>query len=1189
MRTFTAPLTELNEYVEILSCLRRGDTPVLATGCIDSQKCHLIHGIGEQVGMRVIITYNELKAKEIYEDYKLYDRDVCFYPAKDIMFFSADIHGNAIVRDRLKTIRRLLEYRTGRKGRNSHGDGFTVVLSLEAAMDRVLPFQFIEDNLVVIRQQDLVDLGKLHQHLVHLGYERCGQVEGPGQFAVRGGILDIFPLTEEVPYRIEFWDDEVDTIRSFDVGSQRSIENVEELIIYPAAEVILDENTKVAGIRRLMAEKEEQVKALRLQMKTEEAHRLSETVEEFKDNLEIYSGSFGIESYIKYFYDNTVSFLDYFDPEDTIYFLDEPGRLAEKGEAVELEFRESMSNRLEKGYILPGQADILWEHKALLAGLSRYKTVALSTLDTRSGVLAPKRKYELTVKSVNPYNNNFALLVKDLTQYKKNGYRVVLVCGSRTRAERISADLREQELNAFYSEDVDREVQPGQIVTVYGGLHRGFEYPLIKLVIISESDIFGAEKKKKKKKQKAYEGSHIASFSELHVGDYVVHENHGLGIYKGIEKIDVGKVTKDYIKIEYGGGGVLYVLATGLDVLQKYAGAEAKKPKLNKLNSIEWKNTKSKVKASVETVARDLVELYAKRQAENGYQFGEDTVWQREFEEMFPYQETDDQLRAIEDTKRDMESRKIMDRLICGDVGYGKTEIAIRAAFKAVSDGKQVVLLVPTTILAQQHYNTFVQRMKDFPISVDMLSRFRTPSEQKKALERLRKGSLDILIGTHRVLSSDVVFKDLGLLIVDEEQRFGVAHKEKIKKLRENIDVLTLSATPIPRTLHMSLAGIRDMSVLEEPPVDRLPIQTYVLEYNEEIVREAINRELVRGGQVYYVYNRVNGIDEVADRITKLVPDANVAFAHGQMSERELERIMFDFINGEIDVLISTTIIETGLDISNVNTMIIEDADRLGLSQLYQLRGRVGRSNRTAYAFLMYKRNKMLREIAEKRLAAIKEFTELGSGFKIAMRDLEIRGAGNLLGERQHGHMEAVGYDLYCKMLNEAVRTMKGETVDVKTFETMVDFDMDAYIPPSYIRSEAQKLDMYKRVAEIENREEMMDLQDEFIDRFGELPQAVDNLLHIALIKALAHRVYVTEVRYSGDTLRLIMDKEAKLDVTGIPGLLEKFNGQLKLIPGQPVEFRYQFRSSKRGIRSELYERFQSMEKLLTEFETLLL
>ena len=583
-------------------------------------------------------------------------------------------------------------------------------------------------------------------------------------------------------------------------------------------------------------------------------------------------------------------------------------------------------------------------------------------------------------------------------------------------------------------------------------------------------------------------------------------------------------------------------------MIQKYAGADAKPPKLNKLGGQEWNKTKNRVHKAVQIVAQDLVKLYAARQEKQGFVYGPDTVWQREFEEMFQFEETDDQLQAIADTKKDMESTKIMDRLVCGDVGFGKTEIAIRAAFKAVQEDKQVVYLVPTTILAQQHYNTFVQRMKDFPVRVDLLCRFRTPAEQKKTLEDLKKGAVDILIGTHRVLSKDVKFKDLGLLIVDEEQRFGVTHKEKIKQLKNNIDVLTLTATPIPRTLHMSLIGIRDMSVLEEAPNERQEIQTYVCEYNEEMIREAISRELNRGGQVYYVYNRVNTIVEMSNTIAKLVPEANVAFAHGQMKERELERIMYDFINGDIDVLVSTTIIETGLDISNVNTMIIHDADTMGLSQLYQLRGRVGRSNRTAYAFLMYKRNKMLKEVAEKRLSAIREFTELGSGFKIAMRDLEIRGAGNLLGEAQHGHMEAVGYDLYCKMLNESVRELKGEQQIHEKYETVMDLDIDAYIPDKYIRNEYQKLDIYKRIAMIESREEQDDMLEELLDRFGEPPKAVQNLLSIARLKAEAHQAFITEVTQKGDFIKLVMYEKTQADPKKIEQMVQKYQGKMKFV-----------------------------------------
>ena len=842
-----------------------------------------------------------------------------------------------------------------------------------------------------------------------------------------------------------------------------------------------------------------------------------------------------------------------------------------------------MMQRLEKGYLLPGQMKLLSGTATALSRLTENHTLGLSTLDPARGHFRVVNQYSMSVRSVNPYNNSFELLVKDLARWKKDGYRVILLSGSRTRAGRLAADLTENGVTAFYSEDMDRVPEPGEIMTACGNIHRGFEYPLIKFVVISESDVFGKEHKKKKR-QKTYEGQKIQSFTELSVGDYVVHENHGLGVYRGIEKIVVDKVAKDYMKIEYAGNSFLYVLATQLDAIQKYAGADAKQPKLNKLGTQDWNKTKTRVRTAVKAIAQDLVKLYAVRQAKNGFVYSEDTVWQREFEEAFPYDETDDQLAAIEATKKDMESTKIMDRLICGDVGYGKTEIAIRAAFKAIQDGKQVVFLVPTTILAQQHYNNFVQRMKDFPVRVDLLCRFRTQKEQTKTLADTKKGLVDILIGTHRVLSKDVQFKDLGLLIIDEEQRFGVTHKEKIKQLRENVDVLTLTATPIPRTLHMSLIGIRDMSVLEEAPSERVPIQTYVMEYNEEMVREAISRELARGGQVYYVYNRVNTIVEMTNTLAKLAPEANVAFAHGQMKEHELERIMYDFINGEIDVLVSTTIIETGLDISNVNTMIIHDADNMGLSQLYQLRGRVGRSNRTAYAFLMYKRNKMLKEVAEKRLHAIREFTDLGSGFKIAMRDLEIRGAGNLLGAEQHGHMEAVGYDLYCKMLNEAVKEQKGEWQENEEFETTIDLDVNAFIPERYIKNEMQKLDIYKRIAGIESEEERDDMLEELMDRFGEPPRSVQNLLSIASLKALAHRCYFTEVAQKGDFIRFTMFEHAIADPVKIEELVKRGKGRLKFVIDTNPYFLY---SKPRKSGNDNQDVLYVVGELLKEFQAL--
>ena len=1167
---FANPLVDLAEYTDMKQDLDQGKGPVQISGVTDSQKVHVMHELSKDNPWRLVVTYDDTRAKEIFDDFSYFEPNTWLYPARDLLFYSSDIHGNLLTRQRMQVFKHLLE-----------DEGGVVVTTVDGLMDHLLPLSMIKESCLNIMVGQTLDMEEIKHLLTGMGYERMGQVDGMGQFSVRGGILDVFPLTEEVPVRIELWGDEVDSIRSFDAESQRSIQQMDEVTIYPAAELILTKKDIEEGILCLEADEKKQEKAFRDQKKPEEAQRIrravGELVESLKEGFDVQT----LDAYIRYFCKDTVSFLDYMkevgakvtlvssttetgkQTSGLTLILDEPQRMKEKAETVETEFRESMSHRLEQGYILPGQADLLFASKTVLADCHTPHSIFMTGLDQRLPGMTPKAKYSLTGKNLNSYQNSFEILIKDLTKWKKDGYRVVLLSASRTRASRLAGDLREYDLRAFCPEDAGRPVAPGEIMVTYGKLHKGFEYPLIKFVVITEGDMFGVEKRKKKRKKYNYEGKKISSFSELSVGDYVVHESHGLGVYKGIEKIEQDHVIKDYIKVEYGDGGNLYLPATRLEGIQKYAGADAKVPKLNKLGGTEWTKTKTKVRTAVREIAKELVELYAARQDAEGFQYGPDTVWQKEFEEMFPYDETDDQLTAIDDTKRDMESKKIMDRLICGDVGYGKTEIALRAAFKAVQEEKQVVYLVPTTILAQQIYNTFVQRMKDFPVRVDMMSRFRTPGEMKKTVEGLKKGYVDIIVGTHRVLSKDVQFKNLGLLIVDEEQRFGVTHKEKIKQMKQNVDVLTLTATPIPRTLHMSLIGIRDMSVLEEPPVDRVPIQTYVMEYNDEMIREAIHRELGRGGQVYYVYNRVNNIDEVANHVASLVPDANVAFAHGQMNEHQLEKIMLDFINGDIDVLVSTTIIETGLDIPNANTMIIQDADRLGLSQLYQIRGRIGRSNRTSYAFLMYKRDKMLKEDAEKRLQAIREFTELGSGIKIAMRDLEIRGAGNILGAEQHGHMEAVGYDLYCKMLNEAVIALKGGQEEEETFETVVDCDIDAFIPDGYIKNEYLKLDVYKRISAIETDDEYMDMQDELIDRFGDIPKSVDNLLRVAELKAMAHRAYVTEVDINTQEIRIELYPKAKLDVTGIPALIAGYKTALRFAQGEKPVLFYQDKGKK--------------------------
>ena len=1122
MKALLQPLEAVAGFDDLKKQLQKELGIVSVYGCLDSQKANLAAALA-QGRTALLVAENERTARELYEDMRLYSRNVFYCPRRDLIFFQADISGNLLTRQRMQAFRALAEQ-----------ENAIIVTSTGGCMDYLLPVRVLKNKRLRIQAGEELELTGLTRKLAELGYERFGEVDAAGQFAVRGDILDIFPLTEENPWRIEFFGDEVDSIRSFDPESQRSIENLQDIVLYPASEEPGQEE--------------------------------------------------GEPSRADFYRSLTDSLPDYL-PDDGLLILDEPARIAESAEAIFLEYQEAMKHRLEEGKIAPEAANRMLSPALMESVWERHHTAAVSLMQLRQGTAVLSGEYSVLARSLSPYNNQFPMLVKDLKKWKRSGYRAVLLSASRTRGKRLVEDLRGEDLNAVYSEDEDRILQPGEILVTYGNARRGFEYPMQKFVLITETDIFGAEQKKKRKKT-VRNGEKIHSFSELSVGDFVVHESHGLGIYRGIESVEVDHVAKDYIRIEYSGGSSLYVPATSLEVLQKYSGSEGHHPRVNKLGGKEWDKTRSRVKGAVKDIAEDLVKLYAARQGESGYQYGPDTEWQREFEEMFPFEETDDQLAAIEDTKRDMESGKIMDRLICGDVGYGKTEIAIRAAFKAVQENKQVVLLCPTTILAQQHYNTFVQRMKDFPVRIDMLSRFRTAAQQKKTIADVKKGMVDILIGTHRVLSKDIVFKDLGLLIIDEEQRFGVTHKERIKQMKKNVDVLTLSATPIPRTLHMSLIGIRDMSVLEEPPLDRMPVQTYVMEYDEEMVREAISRELARDGQVYYVYNRVSDIADVAARIRALVPEANVAFAHGQMKEQELESIMYDFINGDIDVLVSTTIIETGMDISNVNTLIICDADRMGLSQLYQLRGRVGRSNRNAYAFLMYRKNKMLKEEAEKRLHAIREFTELGSGVRIAMRDLEIRGAGNLLGAEQHGHMEAVGYDLYCKMLSEAVREAKGEEIQ-EDFETSVDLTINAFIPASYIPEEGQKLELYKRIAGIENQEEAEDMLDELLDRFGEPPLSVRSLMDVAVVKAAAHRAWITEIRQTGEEIRISFFERARLNPAVFPALMaeEQYRNCLVFHMGKPPYLIYRPKGTDRRPENVLKKLMELCGKLTRPVE----
>ena len=1182
MKHWSDFLEEAGEYSAARRALREGRTSqkgaVGIFGCIDAAKGHIVHSLGQGYDFRLLITADEQKARRYCEDLSNFEPNVWYYPARDLLFFNADIQGNEITAQRMTVISRILEYGTG-----------TIVTTIDGCMDALVPLDQIRRNTIEIHVGDRIDTGKLKKQLVYMGYERCGRVSSPGQFSVRGGILDIFTLTLDHPVRIELWDDEVDTLRFFDKESQRSLdETAEQIRIYPASEVVLDEGSVYAGLRRIEEECAGCEKALRKQMRTEEAHRLRAMVDSLAEDMKEGMITGAVNGYMKYFFEETVAFPDYFS-DNVCVFLDEPVRLDEKLTALQKEFQESMRMRLEKGYILPGQADALYSRKDIIWKLEKHRLAVLGGLEQRDSLVTTGPHITLMSRNVNTYQNRITELTADLARWSREQYRIVLLSASRTRARRMAENLRHDYLLAAdYTEEEGALPLPGRILVTTGTLAQGFEYPLLHAVVITEHDMFGSHNRKKRRKKRTYSGQAISSFQELMPGDYVVHESHGLGIYRGVQKMESRGITRDYLKIEYGDGGNLYVPITQFDQVQKYASSDAAKtPKLNRLGGKEWKQTHAKVKGAVQQVAKELVSLYAARQSKSGYAFSPDNIWQTEFEELFPYTETEDQLEAIQAVKQDMESTKIMDRLVCGDVGFGKTEVAIRAAFKAVQDGKQVVYLCPTTILAQQHYNTFVQRMSSYPIRIDLLCRFRTPAQQKKTVEDLKKGLVDIVIGTHRVLSKDVVFKDLGLLIVDEEQRFGVTHKEKIKQLKNTVDVLTLTATPIPRTLHMSLIGIRDLSMLEEPPLDRTPIQTYVMEHDDEMIREAINRELARGGQVYYVYNRVENIAATAARLQQMLPDAVVEFAHGQMSERQLERIMLDFVNGEIDVLVSTTIIETGLDISNVNTIIIQDADRFGLSQLYQLRGRVGRTNRTSYAFMTYTPGKILREVAEKRLEAIRQFTDLGSGVRIAMRDLEIRGAGTLLGASQSGHMEAVGYDLYCKMLNMAIKNLKEDQEEnlLQTFETQIEIALNAYIPSSYISSENQKMEMYKRISSIEGKDDFMDVQDEIIDRFGNAPAVVNNLLLVALTKARAHENYVTEVIAKPEQITLRMIPNAPVNSDRVLPFMQAYDGRMRFISGDTPGFTYK---EKRGELMEpkdqiiiLNEIFERMEKTL--------
>lgn len=1103
MEALAKVLPKMKKFNDYINDVNKGNFPITLSGLSDSGKVHFIYSTRFYTDKPVVIvTYNELELKKIKEDMKFFsDENILVFPKKEVVYYDIDTMNKDATMDRLSIYKKLY-----------NNDSCIILTTIEALMQRTISKNKLFSNVLQLEVGMTLLLEELTNKLVSLGYERTDMVEGRGNFCVRGGIVDVFPLTTENPIRIEFWGDEIDSIRVFDVESQRTIEPIKEINILPAEEFLVNsEELETVG------------------------NKILEKYPNAVSDIEIIkNGNYlsKIDKYFEFFFEDTSSLLDYIS-KDALVFVDEPTRIVSKCQAISTDNKEFIESFLDKNKIIPSYTKSMYSYLDIQYMLEKKNIINLERVDVNTH--AKRNGYSFNCREVNFFRGSMDIFVQEVQEAHDNGKIVLILGGTISKARGIATMLLEHNVPSIFLEKLeDAFLTTKQIVVIPGSLSEGIEYVDINLVIAA-GEISTIKESKRSYKPSIFKEGKKVVFADLNVGDYIVHATHGIGQYIGIHTLTVDGIKRDYIKLKYKDEDTLYIPTSQLDSIRKYMGAGENAPKLNRLGSKEFANTKAKVKAGLKDIAKGLIELYAKRRQAVGYSFSKDTVWQKDFEDAFPYQETDDQLRCIEEVKKDMESPRPMDRLLCGDVGYGKTEVAIRAAFKAVMDGKQVAYLVPTTILAQQQYEAFRDRMKNYPVKVNVLNRFKSTKEKNEILKQLKNGELDIIIGTHRIIQKDIGFKDLGLLIIDEEHRFGVAHKEKIKKLKENVDVLTMTATPIPRTMHMSIVGIRDMSVIYEPPHNRKPVQTYVLEYDEEVIKEAIIKELEREGQVFYLFNRVEGIERKASEISNMVPEARVAVAHGKMTGTELENIMADFIEKKIDVLICTTILETGIDIPNANTIIIEDADRLGLAQLYQIRGRVGRSDKTAYAYITYRKNKLLAEASEKRLKAIKEFTEFGSGFKIALRDLEIRGAGNILGPEQHGHMEAVGYEMYCKLLDEAVREIKGETV-LPEVDTQIDLKITAYIPTSYIENINQKIEVYQDIANMDKEEQISEIIDELIDRYGDIPKEVMNLLDVARVKILARSLKILNVTQKGDNVIFEFDdpetiKEGKVQI----------------------------------------------------------
>lgn len=1104
MKYLIQELENTQKFKEYISDVKNKISPIELSGLADVGKVQIISATREVVKRPIlIITYNEIKAKKMLEDLKYFMKNIDYFPRREIVAYDYEVESKDIPYERIEVLNKIKENKTD-----------IVITTVEALMQKMISKELLYKYVIQFKIGDTYDLETIKQNLILLGYERNDLVENKGQFSIRGGIVDI-GLSEKQGIRIEFWGDEVDSIRYFNIASQRSTEMVQEVLIEPAHEFIVENIEDVCK-------------------------KIEQKYNEQSDIEMIRNGSYisKIDKYFNEFYEEQNTILDYIN-KNYIIFIDENSKIEARKNNIILDNNNLIKSLIEKEKFIP---ETIKNISGFEYDLKNMQTIYLQESD----LYTHQNRYEFRYRTINFFKSEIDIVIADIKTYINDNKKIIILGGTQNTCKKILNLLNDRQIPHKYAEKIEN-VKNGEVIVTLGSISSGFECYDLKLVVINMSE--GLEQvAKRKKSSNAFKEAQKVVYADLKPGDYVVHKSHGIGEFIGINTITADKVTKDYIKIKYKDEDILYVPTSSLDTVRKYIGTGDKEPRLNRLGSKEWENTKNRVKNNLREVAKDLIELYAKRQKMQGFAFSKDNEWQKQFEDEFPYQETDDQLRCIEEAKKDMEQAKPMDRLLCGDVGYGKTEVAIRLAFKAVMDQKQVAYLVPTTVLANQQYEEFKTRMSEFAINVELLNRFRTTKEQENVIKKLKLGEIDIVIGTHRILSKDVEFKDLGLLIIDEEHRFGVQDKEKIKQLKNSVDVLTMTATPIPRTLHMSILGIRDMSVIYEPPQNRRPVQTYVLEYDDEVVKEAITREIERNGQVFYLYNKVEGIEKKANEVSKLVPEAKVGFAHGKMTGKELEQIMMDFIQKKINVLVCTTILESGIDIPNANTIIVENADRLGLAQLYQIRGRVGRSDRQAYAYITYKREKLLSEVADKRLKAIKEFTEFGSGFKIAMRDLEIRGAGSLLGEIQHGHMEQVGYDTYCRLLDEVVKEMKG--IEVKEEQDIqLDIDVSSYIPDNFIESNSQKIEIYQNIALCRTEEDIQNVIDEIIDRYGHMPEELENLIEIARIKNLCKEANVLKISQRKDKVVFYFDK-SKFNPEIVDKLIKKYSSNIRFSTG---------------------------------------